>query len=212
MVDKEQDTPIDPTALTTAALIREIAGLDVNLRRALESAQIVIETRLDGMDKAIELLQSTADKFPARMDEKISSLQKVHDEKFESIEKQFKERDTRTEQTSKDSKVAVDAALQAQKEAAGAQNESNAASITKSEAAFTKQIDQMGLLIQNITKAFDDKIDDLKERLSRAEGSGEGINSANTTHRAISGQMIAFVSVLLGLAGLVFGIIMAVRR
>ena len=43
--------------------------------------------------------------------------------------------------------VAVDAALQAAKEAVGEQNKSNALAIAKSEATFTKQIDQIGVLI-----------------------------------------------------------------
>src|SRR6185369_6029345 len=139
----------DPTLLTTQQLLRENLWL-----------REVLETRLNGMDKAIELLQATADKFPARIDEKIVSLQQVHEEKFNSIQVQFKERDVRTEQTSKDSKVAIDAALQATKESSVEQNKSFALATAKSEAGFSKQIDQLGVLIQTMTKAFDDKIDD----------------------------------------------------
>lgn len=83
----------------------------------------------------------------------------------------------RTEQSSKDSKVAVDAALQAAKEAVGEQNKSSALAIAKSETATTKQIDQLGILIQNNTKAFDDKISDLKDRLTRIEGMGQGASA-----------------------------------
>ena len=46
---------------------------------------------------------------------------------------QFAERDKRTEQLSLADKTAIAAALQAQKEAAGAQNESNTAAINKME-------------------------------------------------------------------------------
>jgi hypothetical protein len=143
-----------------------------------ELVRTVIETRLNGNDQAIELLQATADKFPARMDEKIESLRGVHNEKFESIQKQFIERDVRTDQTSRDSKVAVDAALQAAKEAVAEQNRSSALAIAKSEASTVKQIDQMGLLIQTGNKAVDDKFDDIKERLTRIEGKGEGGHQA----------------------------------
>ena len=90
-------------------------------------------------------------------------------EKFRSIEVQFKERDTRTEQTSRDSKVAVDAALSAQVKSVDAQNISNSLAISKSEAGFTKQIDQIGALIQATGKATDDKIDDIKTRLNSIE-------------------------------------------
>ena len=101
-------------------------------------------------------------------------LRTEHEEKFKSIATQFTERDIRTEQTARDSKVAVDAALQAQKEAAGAQNESNAASISKSEAAFTKQIDQIGVIINTTTKGTDEKIEDIKTRITQIEGRATG--------------------------------------
>ena len=97
----------------------------------------------------------------------MENLKTLHQEKFDSIATQFQERDTRTEQTSRDSKVAVDAALQAAKEAVGEQNKSNALAIAKSEATFTKQIDQIGVLVTSMGKGFDDKVDDIKSRLRR---------------------------------------------
>jgi hypothetical protein len=101
-------------------------------------------------------------------------LQRLHEEKFRSVAIQFVERDTRTEQTSRDSKVAVDAALQAAKEAVGEQNKSSAMAIAKSEAATTKQIDQIGVIIQTNTAGFNDKIDDIKSRLTIIEGKATG--------------------------------------
>lgn len=173
----------DPTALTTQQLLRENLWL-----------REVLETRLDGMDKAITLLQDTADKFPDRIDEKIASLREVHEEKFRSIEVQFSERDVRTEQTAKDSKVAVDAALQAAKELVSQQNTSNSLAIAKSEAAVTKQIDQQGTLIQTTAKASDDKIDDLKQRITRLEERDETKAKVVTTQQAQSGLQVGWLS------------------
>lgn len=182
----------DPTVLTTSALQREIFGLRELLEgklAALENEQklvrLVIETRLDGMDKAIQLLQDIADKFPSRIDEKIGSLKSFHDmrfdaiiqtfsEKFASIQTQFQERDVRSEQNGKDSKVAIDAALQAAKELVGKQNESSALAIDKSERATTKQIDQLGELISVTARASDEKISDVKDRITRIESEGRG--------------------------------------
>ena len=190
--DGESNIPIpDPSVLTTAALVRENTHLrellEVKLVAGEQAAAFhreVIETRLGGMDKGVRLLQDTADKFPSWVDEKITALKDIHEqrfvaiadtasEKFLSIEKQFAERDVRTEQAAGAVKIAVDAALQAQKEAAGEQNRSNTLAQTKSETATTKQIDQLSVLIQNVTKAFDDKIGDVKDRLTRIEGKGE---------------------------------------
>jgi hypothetical protein len=149
--------------------------------------------------------------MPSRIDEKIASLDKVHEERFRSIgqqfaerdrsiDKQFIERDVRTEQTSRDSKVAVDAALQAAKEAVGEQNRSSSRAIQKTETATTKQIEQQALLLTTATRALDDKIDDLKERMTRIEGRGEG----STTTKATSQQMIM---VAIALAGVLLAIV-----
>jgi hypothetical protein len=152
-------TPVpDPTALTTDQLRREIAAL-----------RELIEGRLEGMDTATELVKLSNDKVPCLVKEAVRQLKEVTDEKFSSVQQQFRERDTRTEQTQKDSKVAVDAALQAAKEAVGEQNKSNALANAKMEAAFTKQVDAIGVQIQSNTKANDDKVDDLKSRLTTIE-------------------------------------------
>ncbi len=71
----------------------------------------------------------------------------------------------------------MDAALQAAKEAVGEQNKSSALAIAKSEAATTKQIDQLAGVIQTMTKAFDDKVGDVKDRLTRIEGAKQGMSA-----------------------------------
>lgn len=187
----------DPTVLTTKQLLREIANTKEILETKLQGFQDIIETRLDGMDKAIELLQTANDKIPLHVDEVVENLQRIHEEKFRSIEVQFAERDTRTEQTTQSSKVAVDAALQAAKEAVGEQNKSNALSISKSEAAFTKQIDQIGTLIQTTNAATNDKIDDIKTRLTTIEG--KTLGSSISTDRSTT----AFSQVMTGVVALV---------
>lgn len=174
-MDQGPSTPRpDPTVLTTRQLIREIDSV----REICGKDKEIIETRLLGNDRAIELLEKEKDRIPELISNAVRQLKELHAEKFASIGTQFVERDTRTEQTSRDSKVAVDAALSAQKEAAGAQNESIMASIAKSEAAFTKQIDQQQLLIQQRTSALDDKIEDLKGRVNNNEGQTKGSGDA----------------------------------
>lgn len=159
----------DPTVLTTQQAVRESAAVRELMEVRVIGIKDNIETRLGAMDKAIELLRSQTDKFPAHVDAVILRLQELHEEKFHSIETQFKERDTRSEQTAKDAKVAIDAALQAQKEAVGEQNKSNALANSKMEAAFTKQIDQIGTLISTLQKSIDGMINDLKERMTVME-------------------------------------------
>lgn len=157
-------TPVpDPTEKTTESLLREISSLREVLESKIEGQRDVLATRIDGMAKAVELLQVITDRQPLDVDKKIAHLQKLHEEKFHSIDVQFRERDVRVEQTAKDTKTAVDAALAAQEKSAGKQADSFALSIGKSENATTKQID-----------ALDEKINDMKERVTRIEGAGKG--------------------------------------
>ena len=98
-----------------------------------------------------------------------------------------------------DSKLAMDAAFQSAKEAVGEQNKSNLLSIAKSEATYTKQIDQIGLTISALSKAIDDKVDDIKTRVQMMEGSKKGASD-------FFGLIVGIVGVLVGLGGMIAAI------
>lgn len=117
----------------------------------------------------------------------------LQNEKFNGIDTQFIERDKRTEQLSLADKTAIAAALQAQKEAAGATYESITAAIAKSEVGFTKQIDGLGTLIASITAGFDSKISDLTARLDRGDGHGKGLSDG-------WGYLVGGIGVLIAIA------------
>jgi hypothetical protein len=189
----------DPTVLTTQALVASITSLREVLEAVIQGQKAVFESRLDGMDKAINLLQVTTDRQPAEVDRKIANLRVLHEEKFTSIQVQFAERDTRTEQSARDSKVAVDAALSAAKEAVGEQNKSSALAIAKSEAGTAKQIDQQALLIATATKALDEKIGDIKDRLTRIEGQSIGQTVAREDTKSLWAILIAAVGAVIAI-------------
>ena len=159
------------TAIDTLRMV-----VDKHTDIATKDVKEILETRLAGMDRAIDLLQDIHNRVPMLMDEKINQLRLLHQEKFDSIAVQFAERDTRTEQTAAGVKIAVDAALQAAKEAVAEQNRSFALATGKSETATMKQIDALGLAIQTANKGLDDKIADMKDRLTRIEGMDLGSN------------------------------------
>lgn len=163
----------------------------------------VIETRLNGMDKAITLLQTASDKFPERIDEKISALEKVHGEKFESTDKQFFERDVRTQQAAEGQTTAVNAALQAQKESAQKQAEAFGEATQKAETQFTKQIDQQGELLRTEVRGLVTQINELKDRFNRGEGTSVGAAANKTDNRLLFGVLIAAVGMIIGIIGLI---------
>jgi len=202
-------TPIpDPTVLTTEQLTSRIASL-----------REILETRLDGMDIATKLLAGHVDHVPNDIDKQTSHLNDLFGERMDGlknemlsisrgIQLQFDERDIRSRAAEDAAKVAVNAALQAQKEAAAAQNESNAAAITKSEGTTVKQIDGILALLASNTMAINDKIAGIISRLDR----GEAIMTANSLARqdrrldggsnvAILGVGMAVITVVVGLIG-----------
>src|ERR1035438_4580365 len=96
----------DPTILTTEQLLREVSTLREQFGREVADLKELTDIRHVGLDKALVLSNTN-------MLQQITHLGLLCDEKFNTIAIQFKERDTRVEQTAKDTKVAVDAALQA---------------------------------------------------------------------------------------------------
>lgn len=191
----------DPSSLTTQQLWREIQ----NLKELLTS-------QIDGIEKSIQVAHEDLVRVPTDVQRQVGNLKELHEERFKSIETQFKERDTRVETSAKDNKDALAAALQAAKELVTQQNASNSLAISKSEAATAKQIDQLGTLIQQTVKASDEKVDDLKERVTRIESMAVGTIAAQTTQQTTSGHSVnvygLIAAILLGVVGIVIAIVL----
>jgi hypothetical protein len=167
----------DPTILTTQQLTREITTL-----KDLMSAQI---------SALRELMFATF---------------KTHEGLFDAISVRFHERDTRFNQAEQNSKDAVSAALQAQKDSVAEQNRASEQAIAKAEAATMKQIDQIHLLLQASTNSLDGKINDIKDRITSIEGKTLGHAAATETHDTSHTQWVGLggliLGTLIGIAGL----------
>ncbi len=187
----------DPTVLTTEQLVREIANL-----------RAIIETRLDANDKATDLIQQEIsrrlDTLARFRESEVDALRLLHEEKLRSVGQRlgdfadevsvrFAERDTRSEREARDNKIAVDAAFAAAKEAVAENNKASETATGKSEAGFTKQIDQLTLLIETRAKASDDKIDDIKSQLANSQGRGQGIAEFKTQQLAVAAIIITVI-------------------
>ncbi len=200
-------TPVpDPTRLTTEQLRRELATL-----------REIIETRLDGMDRATELTSQQAAGVRAEIEQirgrlreetatEVGQLRELLETRLDGMDRaialQFTERDVRSEQETVSSKHALNAALLAQKELAAQQNDANSAAAAKAEASFTKQIDQIGMIIQTMEKATDARITELKERIDRGEGSTAGAAGSRSDRAQVTNQALMALSVLAAVIGL----------
>jgi hypothetical protein len=186
-------TPIpDPTTLTSNA----VSAAKDELRREIEYVEKQVDLRLESLDKAAVLLQAWREHVPVLIAEAIAHQRDLFDQRFQTVQEQFNsiqtqfiEKDARSEQTSRDAKVAIDAALTAQSLSVTKQNEANAVATAKAEDAFSRQIEQQRLLldttshslndkIDTTVRSINDKIDDLKELVLRGEGRGTGMKDS----------------------------------
>ena len=181
----------------------------------------VIKAPLDGMDIATRLPADHVNRVRNDIDKHVAHLTDLFRERMDGlraelnslgrgIQLQFDERDSRIRAAGDAAMVAANAARQAQKDAAAAQNESNAAGITKSEAATVKQIDGVLALPARNTIALNDKIAGIISRVDR----GEAVTSANAIPRqdrrrdggsnvAVLGVGLLAIAVVIGLIGFV---------
>lgn len=169
----------DPTILTTQQMLREVGVLKELTDAKVDGLDRVVEQRFNGMDRALTLLQTKADKVPSETDVAVGNLQHLHEARFDQIAIQFSERDVRASQTASDIKSAVEAALKAASSAVELQNRSNQEAIAKQEIAFTKQIDQIANSILQINKTIDDRLGDVKDRITAVESSQKAIGDIN---------------------------------
>jgi hypothetical protein len=148
--------------------------------RAVANVRQELTTKIEGMDRATNLWHDDLVRVPTDLQEAVGALRELMEktinfevavvadelhqhvaatlEKFLAVAAQFTERDTRTDQRAGDTKLAVDAAFAAAKEATA-----------KIEAGFTKQIDSMIGMVDTQAKFFAGQISDLKERLTIME-------------------------------------------
>lgn len=195
-----QVTSLSQEVEHTRARLREETTSDLLQLRGL------LEARFDGMDRAIRLHAEIIDRVPAERDMAIRHLADLHDEKFTSIALQFTERDVRSEQATEGAKQALDAALLAQKELVAQQNEANSAAAAKAEASFTKQIDQIGTIIQTLEKALDARITELKERIDRGEGAGEGRGAQRSDTLQAANSRLMMLGVIISVVVIVVNV------
>jgi hypothetical protein len=189
----------DPTALTDAAIER----VTDTLRRELQSAVKIIEQRLSGMDTATELQLREAIS-------RVDNLARLHEEKFAGVSLQFDERDERVKEAAKAAQEALNAALLAAKELVGQQAESQGQASALSAAAFTKLIDQLGLRMEAMQKAYDQQLGEVKDRQTRAEGTLSGGEKSDDTQRNTRGEKREQSNLVIGAVALIITILVIV--
>jgi ribosomal protein S11 len=175
----------DPTVLTTEAI-----------RRDIDHLRELFDARYVGLEADFESFTAHHDREHREIVEKaIQHLKELTDEKFRGIAVQFAERDVRTEQAFTASTEAITAAMAAQEKAIG-----------KSEVAVAKQIEELRTTFVTALDGTNAKVDDVKDRVVRAEGSLTGEEKRSSGFNQTTGLVIAALTALVGIATVVISI------
>jgi hypothetical protein len=120
------------------------------------------------------------------LEQRIDGLGGTVEQKFDLVESQ------RVEQK-KDTKDAVDAALTAQKEAVREQTAASERAIAKSEAATSKQLDQLSVTFTTAIDAIQRELGEGKERLTAIEQRKAGAKEDRTALYASLGALALLI-------------------
>jgi recombination DNA repair RAD52 pathway protein len=155
----------DPSRLTTE-----------QLDRALVALEKLISARLDGMDTALDLATERMNRQPSEIDKAIDHLKELHNGSISSL------------------KELHNAAIHDTQKSAEMLTNVLQTAVIKSEASYTKQFDAINLNNQTQNKANADRIEDIKERLDRSEGSTVGKTDTEKSHRDMTSLWIALAA------------------
>jgi hypothetical protein len=182
--------PIPDPSLITARLIAEVrADLREEFREALRSQhELLISTgvsrhekamlRIDAVERAAHVFEENLNRVPTNLDREIHRLEALFAERLSAVGIRIDTFHTLADALRANAKEAVAAALVALKEMTAVQHAAYAAAVDKGEAATTKEIDGIKVLIASTSKAFDTEISNLTDRLNRGEGAlvgGKGV-------------------------------------
>jgi hypothetical protein len=171
------------------------------LRDLLEQRLLGIELDIKGIHRALDDRDSKTkdqiDHLHMLMLSKVEELSAVTTERFLGVAAQFSERDTRTDQRAGDTKLAVDAAFAAAKEATA-----------KIEAGFTKQIDAMINIIDTKTANLAGGLSDLKDRTTAMENRTAGITQGRENNRSGDSDARANLALIVSAIGVVILVVL----
>lgn len=158
----------------------------------LTSAQKLIEQRLDGMDKAIALAASELTKFGSLIrgewEQRVRAEREYIMAQIEMTGRVMNERFTAVDGRFAESKIAVDAAFAAAKEAVTQQNRSNDRAIAVAQAGTKEQITALSTVTDAGLKGLEDKITDARDRITSIESLTRGIKEATGEQRMTRGE------------------------
>ena len=202
----------DPTVRTMELVDKGLASL----RNELTIRFDAVTTRFDANDEAIRIVKEDAVRVPtllqtaiATVRELLMSADKIVEERLSGlihthmaeVSVLVSEREKRNDERAQAANTAVAAALSTVREATA-----------EIRASFTKQIDQLAQIMQATNVGLGDKVEDLKERISKLETQMLTTDRGKDKSVAMIGTVIAavvgFVVVMTGIVTVISFVIM----
>ncbi len=139
---------------------------------------------------------------------RLNALNELHEQhcvtidiKFQNVDLRFRERDDRQDRSDRDARVAIDAAFSAQKEAAAKQERSTAETLAKQADLFATSTD-----------ALRSSLGEVKDRLTRIEGTALGRATEQVTQGTTTRDNSNILFGVLGVGGMIAAIFVAIFR
>ena len=178
----------DPSARTSSEIDKTVAASEAKVLARIDGIEKTIDAQHGDLVRVPTLLDRAILSQHELFDSKLTEHRAVLEEKLLSVAKQSEERVKRFDLAILDTKGSLEVGLNAAKD-----------SVAKVEALFGKQIEGQGDLIRATAKNAEDKISDLKDRLTALESRGQGV--AN-----LAGWIFGAVGMLVGVAVVVLAI------
>lgn len=196
MADEDSIIAQDPSRLTTAALLREVANL-----KEMFSIQIA------ALNASQNKFEENLVRVPTEVQKAVAALKELLEQRFGAIDKQLIERDSRRQAEKQAAEAALAAALQSQKELSASQDASKAEAIRKTQETTDKQIESIRLTLDTIVGSLNDKIAGISSRLDRGEGVIGGGRERQTEWRSNSTLLVAIIVAALVAGGLLVNVL-----
>jgi chromosome segregation ATPase len=208
---------LDPTPRTVQQIYREIASL-----------KELVFTRLDALERKQEDFEADVTRVPTEVMKAVTALDavveerlRIRDERFckveslsqtrlAGIEAAMAARKEAVEAHFKAGENAVAAALAAQKERVDDQNRAAATAIAKSETATSRQLEAQSAQSHASAVALDQRIADMKDRLTRLESGAAGATSERAELRAARTDTHGSQGIMIALAGFALSVALVV--
>lgn len=133
-------------------------------------------------------------------DAKLLAADDLNMERFRAVERLLEQSENQRIEQKSDTKLAVDAALAAQKEAVREQTLASGIAISKSETGNANQLQQLRETFTTAVAGMELRLVDVKDRIVQVEATRRGGHETTAALYVVMGLILTFVLVLVALA------------